>query len=155
MQPVPPRGNLIWAAVDLDNTLAMGIWTPDNPTAEIGEPIWENVAKADRLVRAGYKIVIHTSRPWHDYENIERWLHYHALDARWGNVRIVCGKVLAALYIDDRGCHSDAKTWIPPKGAVLDEDDKEDPPDLRSGGTGLPDYRPDFWNEYWQSWTAR
>jgi hypothetical protein len=130
MKPVPPRSssNLLWAAVDLDGTLAEGIWTPDNPTAAIGDPIWDNVTKATLLVNAGYKIVVHTSRPWHDYEAIESWLRYHGFDHLWGNTRIICGKVLAAIYIDDRGRHADAKNWFPPKAAALDEDHAEDPP---------------------------
>ena len=32
----PPRGDLKWAAIDLDGTLAEGVWTPDDPTAAIG-----------------------------------------------------------------------------------------------------------------------
>src|ERR1035441_8538862 len=137
MEPIHPRENLIWAAIDLDGTLAEGIWTPDNPTAAIGDPIWGNVTKATLLVQAGYKIVVHTSRPWHDYENIEAWTHYHGFDHLWGNIRIICGKVLAAIYVDDRGRHPDAESWIPPKGAVLNEDHAEDPSVRRRPGKGF------------------
>lgn len=104
-----PRGDLLWAAIDLDGTLAKGLWTPDNPTSKIGEPIWENVRKARELEAAGYKNVIHTSRGWTDYENIEGWLNHYNVPFR----RIVCGKLLAVIYVDDRGRHADAESWLP------------------------------------------
>lgn len=112
-QNVQPRGDLLWAAVDLDGTLAEGIWTADNPTSEIGYPIWENVHKARDLEAAGYKIVIHTSRGWTDYENIEGWLNYYNVPYR----RIVCGKLLAAVYIDDRNKNVSDESWIPERGS--------------------------------------
>ena len=103
----PPRSELLWAAVDLDATLARGIWTPDNPTREIGPPIPENVEKLHALVDRGMKPVIHTSRGWTDYEAIESWLAYHGLPVR----RIVCGKLLAGVYVDDRAVHESAAVW--------------------------------------------
>jgi hypothetical protein len=104
-----PRSKLLWLAVDLDNTLALPVWTADNPVSEIGDPIWANVSKLGEAVMAGYKVVIHTARPWTDYEAIESWLeHWHI---PWH--KILPGKILAALYIDDRGRHSDAESWIP------------------------------------------
>ncbi|WP_158881899.1 hypothetical protein [Amycolatopsis anabasis] len=104
-----PRKNLLWLAVDLDGTLAEPLWTPDNPTSEIGNPIWRNVHKLDEAVIDGWKIVIHTSRPWTDYEAIEAWLNY------WGITfhKIVCGKLLAAAYIDDRSVHAEDDVWAP------------------------------------------
>jgi len=108
-QNQPPVGDLMWAAVDLDGTLAEGIWTPDNPTSEIGYPIWENVHKARDLEAAGYKIIIHTSRSWTDYQNIKGWCNHYNVPCR----RIVCGKLLAKVYIDDRGVHADEESWIP------------------------------------------
>lgn len=104
-----PRSDLLWLAVDLDGTLAEPLWTPDNPTSEIGPPIHQNVRKLVAAVQRGYKPVIHTSRPWTDYEAIEQWLWYYAIPFS----RIVCGKILAAVYIDDRGRHSDAEDWTP------------------------------------------
>lgn len=106
---VPPLGKLIWVAIDLDGTLAEGIWTPDNPTSEIGYPIWENVEKAREVEAAGYKIIIHTSRGWTDYQNIEGWLNHYNVPFR----RIECGKLLAAVYVDDRARHADAESWLP------------------------------------------
>lgn len=108
----PPRSNLKWVGVDLDGTLAHPVWTPDNPTSEIGNPIAENVHKADELRLEGYKIVIHTSRPWTDYEAIEGWLNH------WGIPfdQIQCGKPLFASYCDDRGVHESAASWVPGGG---------------------------------------
>lgn len=104
-----PRSKLLWLAVDLDGTLAEPVWTADNPVAEIGTPLWFNEIKLERAVKAGYKVVIHTSRPWTDYEAIEAWLNHYEIP--WHKIQ--CGKILAALYIDDRGRHSDAESWIP------------------------------------------
>lgn len=106
-QPMAPRSELIRVAVDLDGTLAHGTWSPSNPTAELGEPIWRNVKKLDELSAAGYKIWIHTARPDADYEAIEAWLnHYGILFSG-----IVTGKILAVAYIDDRGVH-EADNWL-------------------------------------------
>lgn len=102
---VPPRDRLIWAAVDLDGTLAEDVW----PEPGIGEPIRVNVVKARELHRAGYKIVIHTARGWEAYELIESWLQHHDIPFS----RIVCGKVLAAVYVDDRAVHSEDAVWLP------------------------------------------
>jgi hypothetical protein len=52
---------------------------------------------------------MHTARPWTDYEAIEAWCAHHNIPHR----RIVCGKILAAAYVDDRAIHADAERWIP------------------------------------------
>lgn len=103
----PPRSHLIWAAVDLDGTLAEGIWTPEDPTSKIGPPIRRNVVKLIKLVESGYKIHIHTARPWHDFERIETWLIFHQIPFHG----IHCGKILAAVYIDDRAVHESEDDW--------------------------------------------
>lgn len=105
----PPRGNLIWLGVDLDGTLAEPIWSAENPTSEIGDPILRNVEKLKVAVDAGYKVIIHTSRPWTDYEAVEGWLNYHKIPFK----EIQMGKPLYALYIDDRGRHAEAESWLP------------------------------------------
>jgi hypothetical protein len=112
--PEPPVGHLLWLCVDLDGTLAEPVWTPENPTTDIGDPIWRNVAKLEEAVAVGYKVVIHTSRPDTDYQNIEKWLNHWQIP--WKAIRT--GKPLAALYIDDRGRFSEDESWIPPKGPV-------------------------------------
>lgn len=107
--PPPQRTQLNWAAVDLDGTLAESVWTPENPHGGIGEPIMANVGKVHQLVFWGYKIHIHTSRPWADYELIEAWLRHHEIPFHG----ISCGKLLARIYIDDRGRHADKECWLP------------------------------------------
>lgn len=106
---VPQRDDLLWIGVDLDGTLAEPLWTTENPTPAIGAPIKRNVVKLKEAVRKGYKPVIHTSRPWTDYEAIEAWLIANEIPFRG----IVCGKLLAALYVDDRARHADDSSWLP------------------------------------------
>ena len=103
----PPRSALKWAAVDLAQTIAQGVWTPEDPTRQIGPPIIENVRKLEQLDKAGWKIAIHTSRSWGDYETIEMWLNFHHIP--WS--RIVCGKLLAGIYVDDRAVHESEDDW--------------------------------------------
>jgi hypothetical protein len=105
----PLRSKLIWVGVDLDGTLAEPLWTPDNPTSEIGDPIPESLDKINELVEAGYKIIIHTSRPWTDYQIIEQWLNHYEIPFK----EIQCGKPLYAAYIDDRAIHAEAGSWLP------------------------------------------
>lgn len=106
---VPQREKLKWLAIDLDGTLAEPLWTPENPTSAIGDPIKVNVVKLREAVAKGYKVVIHTARPWTDYEAIETWLRLHDIPFR----SIVCGKILAAAYVDDRAIHADEPHWTP------------------------------------------
>ncbi len=103
-----PPEQLQWAAVDFDGTLATDVWTPETPYA-LGLPIRHNVVKLLVLVELGYKVIIHTARPWSDYKAVESWLDYYQIPYS----RIICGKLLAAVYIDDRGVHSDDPDWTP------------------------------------------
>jgi hypothetical protein len=112
---LPPLSHLKWLAIDLDGTLAEPLWTSDNPTNLIGDPIRINVIKLREAVRAGYKVVVHTSRPWTDYASIEAWLTLYDIPFR----DIQCGKILAELYIDDRGRHASASSWIPDAGSRI------------------------------------
>lgn len=107
--PIPQRKELKWIGVDLDGTLAASLWTPENPTSEIGDPIKENVLKLLALVNAGYKIIVHTSRPWTDYEAIENWLQHYRIPYK----EIQCGKPLYAAYVDDRAVNADEESWLP------------------------------------------
>lgn len=111
---LPPISQLQWALIDLDGTLAEPTWTPENPTHHIGEPIKANVEKALALVERGWKIIIHTARPWADYANIEAWCEFHGIPAR----RIVCGKLLGGIMIDDRNVDIASPDWSDHKGAV-------------------------------------
>lgn len=108
-QPPLPRTELIWAAIDLDGTLAEGVWTPESNGREIGAPIERNVRKLEALRSAGYKTVIHTSRGSEHYETIEDWLEFHHIPYD----HIVCGKLLAAIYCDDRAIYSEDESWLP------------------------------------------
>jgi len=103
----PVRGYLKWAAVDLDGTLAQGIWTPEDPTSDIGPPIERNVNKVMDLIAKGWKIHIHTARPWHDYERIEVWSEFWSVPYHY----IHCGKLLAGIYVDDRAVHESEPVW--------------------------------------------
>lgn len=97
--------DLLWVSCDLDSTLAYPVW----PEPGIGDPIWENVAKLIKVNEAGYKIIIHTSRPWADYHNIERWLTDHVIPYK----EITCGKPLMISYIDDKAINADEESWLP------------------------------------------
>lgn len=100
----PDRTELKWLAVDFDGTIAGSVW----PDPGIGEPIRVNVLKLREAARAGWKIVIHTARSWADYEVIESWLNHHEIPFK----AIVCGKLLAHRYIDDRAVEADRSVWI-------------------------------------------
>lgn len=105
--PPPPRGELKWYAIDFDQTIATGTWSVDTPNAVPGPPIVENVAKLNDVVARGHKVAIHTSRGWNDYELIESWLKHYGVHFD----KIVCGKLLAAVYVDDRAVHASEDVW--------------------------------------------
>lgn len=105
---LPPRSDLLWVGVDLDGTIAEGIWTPDNPTSDIGDPIYENLAKLEQVLNSGKKAVIHTARPWTDYETIEAWYRHHGLKIS----AIQCGKPLFYKYVDDRAVNAFDEEWV-------------------------------------------
>lgn len=99
---------LRWYAVDLDGTLAHKIPDYTIGDSRIGEPIAENVEKLRAVVDKGYKVVIHTSRHWDNYSLIEEWLDKHNIPYRG----IVCGKLLAFKYVDDRAINADKRSWL-------------------------------------------
>ncbi len=87
---------LKWHAVDLDGCLAdTSLDKLDLDQAKPKEPMLRIVRSLDK---AGYKIVIHTARHWGDYIKIEQWLNKWDIPYR----DIVCGKLLAGWYWDDR-----------------------------------------------------
>lgn len=86
---------LRWLAIDFDNFIAE---TSGYPDYNILSPIKGAVEFLQQLEKDGWKIIIHTARPWADYEKIEKWLYFHNAPHR----RIVCGKLLAKYYLDDR-----------------------------------------------------
>lgn len=105
--PPGPRENLLWYAIDFDQTLAYGTWSVDNPTSIPGEPIWENIEKLNAVVAKGFKIAIHTARGWNDYEIIESWLNHFNIHFD----KIICGKILAHRYVDDRAIDAANVEW--------------------------------------------
>lgn len=99
---------LKWVAVDVDGTLFENNWSIDNPHAGLGKPIWPNIKKMYELWEAGYKIVLHTARPWADHSAIEKAMSDHCIPYK----AIVCGKLLAAAYIDDRAVAANHPDWL-------------------------------------------
>jgi hypothetical protein len=104
-----PYPDLKWVAVDFDGTIAEPLWTPENPTGLAGPPLPGVREKLRELVEHGYKPIVHTSRGWTDYEYIEWYCDHYELPIR----RIVCGKILAARYIDDLNGHVNDESWLP------------------------------------------
>lgn len=96
-------------AIDFDGTLATSLWTPQNRTTDIGEPIRVNIVKAREVARAGHGIVIYTARDWSDEDKLRVWL----LDQGVPFDRVECGKLLASAYCDDRAVPASASSWLP------------------------------------------
>lgn len=93
--------------IDFDDTLFIGLWQPDNPTHEIGPPIWENINKAKKLVEEGHYLVILTARGWEDEEALAQACKDVGLDI----LRVECGKPIAVGYVDDRSVHESEPVW--------------------------------------------
>jgi hypothetical protein len=107
---LPELDELKWLAVDLDGCLAETVFDAGDPSTahSIGKPITRNVEKLRRAVAKGYNIAIHTSKPWADYVRIERWCKLNSIPYKI----IVCGKLLAHRYVDDRAVNSEADEWV-------------------------------------------
>jgi phosphoglycolate phosphatase-like HAD superfamily hydrolase len=90
------EAQLRWLGIDLDKTVAQNSSYPD---FELLDPVDGAKDALTKLEADGWKIIIHTSRHWQDYELIESWLLKHQIPFR----RIVCGKLFAKYYVDDRG----------------------------------------------------
>lgn len=93
-EPIQER-QLKWLGIDLDKTVANNSLYPEY---KLLKPISGAREFLDQLEFDGWKIIIHTSRPWSDYDLIERWLIKYKIPHR----RIVCGKLLAKYFVDDR-----------------------------------------------------
>ena len=94
--------------MDFDGTLFVNDWTPENPHASIGKPIERNLLKLRDLIAAGYEIVIYTARHWGDYDDIYAALIQQGIRPK----AVVCGKLLACAYVDDRAVHADEPDWL-------------------------------------------
>jgi len=86
---------LRWLGIDLDRTLANN--TP-YPEFDLLDPIDGAKEALQKLNADGWKIIVYTARPWHDYEKIENWLIKYNIPFR----RIVCGKLFVRYMVDDR-----------------------------------------------------
>ena len=93
-EPIQER-QLKWLAIDLDRTIAEN---SPYPEYNLLKPIKEAALFLQQLTLDGWKIIIYTSRPWSDYDKVEKWLNKYKIPFR----RIVCGKLLAKYFIDDR-----------------------------------------------------
>jgi len=87
-----PYGTVVF---DLDGILAETTWPRRH---EIGTPIPEGVEMLTHYADEGFVIIIYTSRPHEDESLVWRWVNENDLPVD----QIVCGKPLAALYVDDR-----------------------------------------------------
>lgn len=97
---------LIWYAVDLDGTLADT--QPPTFSLKKAEPIKANVDKLKEVVEEGFKIMIHTSRHWDDFQEVESWLRKWDIPFK----SIWCGKPLVHKYIDDKAVWSEESSWL-------------------------------------------
>ncbi len=105
---IAPQTNLRNLAVDLDGTLAWPTWKPSQQRSVIGDPIPENIAKLEEALAAGFDYEIHTARPWTDREMILEWVKYNRLPEP---TAVVCGKLLAHKYIDDKAINARDERW--------------------------------------------
>jgi hypothetical protein len=92
-------------ACDFDSTLA----ELHKKTGEIGyttkrkitqKPVKKVANYIRKLKYEGWRVIIHTSRSWEDYNCIVEWLKEHKLNRFVDG--IICGKFKADLYLDDR-----------------------------------------------------
>lgn len=93
-EPIQEK-QLKWILVDFDKTIATN---SDYPEYKPLKPVDGAKKYLDRLVKDGWKITIYTSRPWNDYDLIEKWLDKWSIPHR----RIICGKAFGKYIIDDR-----------------------------------------------------
>ena len=95
-----------YVAIDLDNTIAK--YDGWRGLDHIGEPIEGVREQIDRLVEAGFKIIIHTCRHLKSLEVINDYLHFNGIAYHYVNYNPeqpdTAGglKVFADWYIDDR-----------------------------------------------------
>lgn len=103
--------------IDFDDTLFIGLWQPDNPTHEVGPPMWDNINKAKKLRAEGWYLVILTARGWEDEKVIAQACEDVGLDI----LRVECGKPIAVGYVDDRAVH-EADEWGPRRRVTYREE---------------------------------
>ncbi len=94
--PLPALTGLRTVAIDFDDVLAKGTW----PSPDLGEPIPLGVEALNFYYDNDYEVVVFTSRPASHAERIWRWLDDQGLKEKVYDV--VCTKIRAAIYLDDR-----------------------------------------------------
>lgn len=102
---IEPRDTLSMVAVDLDDTLAEGVW----PKPGIGKPIEKNIKKLEGVVAQGKKPFIYTSRHWSDLEMIRAWIKEYNIPVH--PKFVICGKPLVHSFIDDKAINADKDAW--------------------------------------------
>jgi hypothetical protein len=90
------QDNLRWVCVDWDNTIVNT--TYDGVHYNINSIIGGAREALKKITEAGFKIIIYTARPWSDYIVIENY----CLKNKLSFSRIICGKPLFKVCIDDR-----------------------------------------------------
>lgn len=91
----PTNEQLTWLGVDFDQTIADNTGFPD---FKMTQPLDGAHDALTALVNEGYKIIVYTARGWSDHGEIREFMKKHELPYH----EIVCGKLLAKYYIDDR-----------------------------------------------------
>ena len=54
-----------------------------------------------KIQNSGKKVIVYTSRPWTEYVDIEEFMNENKLPFD----KIICGKLLVEVMIDDRAIH--------------------------------------------------
>jgi len=99
--------DLKWLLIDFDKTIAQQAsgpnYTPGDPMPGVQEALKE-------LQDMGYKIVVFTARHWADVIVVEKYCEDHDIPYN----KVICGKPLGVLLIDDKGFHlTDWKKDLP------------------------------------------
>jgi hypothetical protein len=101
----PEASDVKCIAIDFDGTLFQSVW----PDRGIGKPIFSAFCKLEEVIQEGWEPVIYTARSWTDYEAIKAAME----DQGYYDIRIICGKLLAVKYVDDRALVAEAISWMP------------------------------------------
>lgn len=103
-----PLGKLKWYAIDFDGTIAVSTWSVDNPNAKPGPPLPGVRNKLWEIRDEGGKIIVHTARGYADVHLIEAYMDHYELPFD----KVICGKLLAHVYIDDRNKAISDESWV-------------------------------------------
>lgn len=104
----PKDSDIKHIAIDWDGTMVQSIW----PERGIGDWVPGALIKLEEVIDAGWYPIIHTARAWYDYEPIKAKLEGYGLIVGQ-DIGIVCGKLLAVAYVDDRALVASDASWVP------------------------------------------